>query len=406
LNDNLTNKNYFSKEFTQQESIPSVGIEKAVEILKSGRLHRYNTLQNEVSEVSLLEKEFAAYVGSSYCAAMSSCGSSIYVALKSLDVRPGDKILCNAFTLAPVPGAIENAGAKPVFVDITEDYVTDLQDLEEKAKESGANFLLLSHMRGNIVNMDKVVEICNKYDIALIEDCAHTMGATWDGKHTGTFGEVGCFSTQTYKHINSGEGGLLVTNNEDVAAKAILYSGSYMLYEKHISKPDNSVFEKYKRKIPNCSLRMSNLAAALIRAQLPLLDEQCIRWNKRYDILYAGLNNMKHLRLPIRREKEGYVGSSFQFTLQNVNIEQVQNFIDICAQRGVEIKWFGSMDPVGFTSRFESWEYLNITSRLPTTEKILNYMCDFRVPLTFSLIDCEKIVMIIKEVSEEVFNPS
>src|SRR5699024_11060821 len=245
-----------------------------------------------------------------------------------------------------------------------------------------------------------------KYDIALIEDCAHTMGATWDGKHTGTFGEVGCFSTQTYKHINSGEGGLLVTNNEDVAAKAILYSGSYMLYEKHISKPDNSVFEKYKRKIPNFSLRMSNSAATLIRTQLPLLDEQCIRWNKRYDILYAGLNNMKHLRLPIRREKEGYVGSSFQFTLQNVNIEQVQNFIDICAQRGVEIKWFGSMDPVGFTSRFESWEYLNITSRLPTTEKILNYMCDFRVPLTFSLIDCEKIVMIIKEVSEEVFNPS
>src|SRR5699024_6369404 len=88
-----------------------------------------------------------------------------------------------------------------------------------------------------------------------------------------------------------------------------------------------------------------------------------------------------------KTEEEGYVGSSFQFTVQNVKIEQVQNFIDICAQRGVEIKWFGSMDPVGFTSRFESWEYLNITSRLPTTEKILNYMCDFRVPLTFSLID-------------------
>ena len=108
---------------------------------------------------ALLEKDYAAYVGSRYCLGLASCGSAISVALKSAGVVPGDKILCNAFTLAPVPGAIENAGALPVFVEITKDYVTDFIDLEEKAQQSGARYILLSHMRGHIVDMDRIVEI-------------------------------------------------------------------------------------------------------------------------------------------------------------------------------------------------------------------------------------------------------
>ena len=113
----------FTKEFTRQEPIPDAGIKRALELMKSGRMHRYNTAAGEISEVSLLEKEYADCVGARYCLGLSSCGSSIYVALKSVGVTPGDKVLCNVFTLAPVPGAIENAGAVPVFVEITEDYV-------------------------------------------------------------------------------------------------------------------------------------------------------------------------------------------------------------------------------------------------------------------------------------------
>ena len=189
---------------------------RALELMQSGRLHRYNTAAGEVSDVALLEKEYAEYVGAQYCLGLSSCGSSIYVALKSVDVLPGAKILCNAFTLAPVPGAIENAGAVPVFVEITDDYLTDLEDLENKAKQSGAKYFLLSHMRGHIVDMDRVMEICRDLGITLIEDCAHTVGCRWGAMFTGRFGKVGCYSSQTYKHINSGEGGLLVTDDDDV----------------------------------------------------------------------------------------------------------------------------------------------------------------------------------------------
>ena len=393
----------FTKEFTRQEPIPEAGVKRAIELMQSGRLHRYNTAAGEVSEVALLEKEYAEYVGAQYCLGLSSCGSSIYVALKSVGVLPGDKILCNAFTLAPVPGAIENAGAIPVFVEITDDYLTDLKDLKNKAVESGAEYFLLSHMRGHIVDMDRVVEICRDLDITLIEDCAHTVGCRWAETFTGRFGKVGCYSSQTYKHMNSGEGGLLVTDDDDVIAKAILYSGSYMLYERHFSRPPLEVFDRYKKIIPNFSLRMSNLAAALIRPQLADLDRQCPRWNKRYDLLETELSGVPHIRIPKRHAKEGYVGSSFQFSLTDTDMASVENFLNTCAERGVEIKWFGAKEPIGFTSSWESWQYVKDFQPLSNTKKILDFMCDFRVPLTFSMDDCKTIAAVIRQVAGEIF---
>ncbi len=404
MNPKTTEKIMFTKEFTRQEPLPEAGIQRAVELMKSGRLHRYNTAAEEVSEVSLLEKEYAEYVGARYCLGLSSCGSAIYVALKSVGVAPGDKVLCNAFTLAPVPGAVENAGAEPVFVEIDDDYLTDLDDLEGRAKQSRARYLLLSHMRGHIVDMDRVSEICSRLGICLIEDCAHTVGGRWGNQFTGTFGRVGCYSSQTYKHMNSGEGGLLVTDDEDVIAKAILFSGSYMLYEHHISRPALGVFERHKKQIPNFSLRMSNLVAALIRPQLADLDQQCRRWNERYDLIAAELSGVDHIRVPKRQAKEGYVGSSLQFTLTDVDHAAVEVFLKTCARRGVEIKWFGANEPVGFTSSWESWQYVKDCQSLPRTRKTLDFLCDFRIPLTFSMEDCQTVAAVIKQVAFEVFS--
>jgi dTDP-4-amino-4,6-dideoxygalactose transaminase len=392
----------FTKEFTRQEAIPEEGIKRATELMRSGRLHRYNTTAGEESEAALLETEFAAYVGTKYCLSCASCGSSIYLALKSAGVKPGDKVLCNAYTLAPVPGAIENAGGKTVLVEITEDYTIDLDDLDQKAGTSGAGYLLLSHMRGHITDMDRVVEICDRHGLVLIEDCAHTMGARWDGRPSGTFGKIGCYSTQTYKHMNSGEGGLLVTSDEAVIAQAILFSGSYMLYGKHLSRPETAVFEKYKKITPNFSMRMDNLRAAMLRPQLRDIETQCRRWNERYDLLEAALNKIDHIAVPTRDPREAYVGSSIQFTIDGITRDQVMAFLAECGRRGVEIKWFGWAEPNGFTSSFDSWEYLEDLPELPATRKILDFMCDFRIPLTFSMEDCKMIALIIKSVIEDM----
>ena len=196
-------------DLTQQEPIPPAGVDAALALLASGRLHRYGETGGKPSEVSLLEADFAAELGVHYCVAMNSCGSTMFIALKAAGVKPGDAVLSNCFTLAPVPGAIAHAGARPVLVDVTDDYTIDLIDLERKAAESGARTLLLSHMRGHICDMHSLDVLCRKYGIQVIEDCAHTMGASWAGKATGTWGRAGCFSLQSYKHANSGEGGLL-----------------------------------------------------------------------------------------------------------------------------------------------------------------------------------------------------
>jgi len=392
----------FSKDFTQQEPIGEEGIAAALEILRSGKIHRYNVAPGEAGEAALLEQEFAAYMGKKYCLACASCGSAMYLAMKSAGVKPVDKVLCNAFTLAPVPGAIENAGARIELVDIADDYTIDLTDLAEKAQAPDARWLLLSHMRGHLADMDKVMQICEEHNLALIEDCAHTMGASWDGKKSGSFGTVACFSTQTYKHMNSGEGGLLVTDDPELIAKAIIYSGSYMLYERHLARPEMEVFDQLRTTVPNYSCRMDNLRAAILRPQLKLLDKQCARWNERYLVLENGLKKIPAIHCPERSPKETYVGSSIQFSLPGQSQDTIRLFLATCLKQGVELKWFGSREPVGFTSSYESWQYFKSLPELPGTKRILATMCDMRIPLTFSLEDCEQIVAIIKDAARNV----
>ena len=392
----------FTKDFTLQEPISEEGIKAALDILRSGKLHRYNVAAGEKGHAALLEEEFAAYMGKKYCLSCASCGSAMYLALKAAGVQAGDKVLCNAYTLAPVPGAIENSGASIELVDIVDDYTIDLDDLEAKARAKKAKWLMLSHMRGHITNMDRIMAICTAHGLTLIEDCAHTMGATWDGKKSGSFGKVGCFSTQTYKHMNSGEGGLLVTDDDELMAKAIIYSGSYMLYERHTARPPMEVFEKIKTMVPNYSSRMDNLRAAILRPQLKVLDHQCDRWNERYDLLEEGLKKIKGITCPERDQREHYVGSSIQFSLIGQDEETIKAFLSACMDKGVELKWFGNKEPVGFTSAYSSWRYFDDLPHLPNTVRILATMCDMRIPLTFTLEDCRRILEIIEETADDL----
>ena len=396
------NKTVFDKEFTRQEPLPREAVQAAVELMDTGRLHRYNAPPGDRSQTALLEIEFARLIGTEFCLGLNSCGGAIYVALLSAGVKPGQKVLCNAFTLAPVPGALANAGAQAVMVEITPDLTISLDDLAEKAEKSGARYLLLSHMRGHIVDMDRLLDICRQYGLTLIEDCAHTMGASWNDRPTGAFGRAGCFSTQTYKHVNSGEGGLLVTDDPDLAAKAILYSGSYMLYDHHLARPPLEAFEPYREHIPNFSLRMSELVAAILRPQVKNLAAQCAKWNERYHALERGLNESDKIVVPRRPPQEKFVGSSIQFLLRGMTEKQTETFLTETAARGVIIKWFGRNRAHGFTSSHHNWRYLGPPAGLPHTDEILKYLCDMRIPLTFDLDDCRLITTVIKEVIAEV----
>lgn len=390
----------FNGSFTQQEAISEKAIEAAVRILRSGRLHRYNMVGGEVGETALLEVEFAERFGARYCLAVASGGYGLATALRALGVKAGDKVLTNAFTLAPVPGSIAAVGANPIYVDVTEDLVIDLEDLIAKSDQS--RFLMLSHMRGHICDMDELMAICDAHEITVIEDCAHTMGARWDGRLSGRFGAVGCYSTQTYKHINSGEGGLLITDDAQVMAKAVVLSGSYMLYERHVASPAPEVFSKIRLETPNMSGRMDHLRAAILRPQLRQLEAKCDAWNERYRIIEAGIQGTPGLTTISRDAKEGFVGSSIQFLLKTWSDTAVQDLLSRCAARGVELKWFGAADPVGFTSTYKSWTYAPHNT-LPRSDAVLAGLIDMRIPLTFSLEDCALIAGIISSEVSAVF---
>lgn len=384
----------FTGSFTQQEPIPEDGIAAALEVMRSGRLHRYNTSPGETAETVLLEQEFAAMTGARYCLAVASGGYAMGTALRAVGIGPGDPVLTNAFTLAPVPGAIAGVGAKPVFVEVTRDLVIDLDDLQAKAGQ--AKVLLLSHMRGHLCDMNALMTICDAAGIMVIEDCAHTMGAAWNGVPSGRYGRIGCFSCQTYKHVNAGEGGLLVTDDAEAAARAIVLSGSYMLFGSHKAAPPPEAFDRIRYETPNISGRMDNLRAAILRPQLRMLDRQRERWNRRYRIIEDGLRGTPGLTLVERPEAEQFVGSSIQFLLPDWSEASIGEVLSRCTARGVELKWFGAAEPQGFTSRYQSWRYAS-TQTLPQSDLVLNGLLDMRIPLTFTAEDCELIARIISE---------
>ena len=384
----------FTGDLTRQAALPRESVEAVAEVLEAGRLHRYEPRPDGQSETMALEREYAEWQGAPYCLAVASGGQALQIALRAAGVTAGDPVLANAFTLAPVPGAITAVGARAVLVEITEDLVIDLEDLARKADK--ARVLMLSHMRGHHCDMDALMKIAQDRGLTVIEDCAHTMGARWNGTRSGNFGHAACFSTQSYKHINSGEGGLITAFDPVFMARAIMLSGSYMLYERHGAAPDAEVFESIRLETPNMSARMDNVRAAMLRPQLATLEINAQHWNRIHDRIAAGLADIPSIHIPRRPSQEAYIGSSLQFAIPGMSGDQGSKFVADLAARGITLKWFGANEPIGYTSNYQSWRYLP-AQELPATDRILRTVFDLRLPPTLSDSDCDLIVAHIRQ---------
>ena len=391
-----------TRDLTQPEAIPEAGIARALELMRSGRLFRYGEMGADQLDVSRLEEEFAAFVGRRYCVAVNSGGAAMFLALKVAGVAPGDPVLVNGFTLAPVPGAILHAAAKPVLVEIGRDCVIDPDDLVRKASSSGAKVLLLSHMRGHIADMDRVLETCTGHGIALVEDCAHALCASYRGRTIGTFGVSAAFSAQTYKHLNAGEGGFLVTDDPVMAGRAILHSGSYMLHGQHLSTPGPDVIGTLSEHVPNFSMRMSALSAAILRPQLAELPHRAERWNRIHDRIAAGLARSQHLRVPERGGDHAYSATSVQFCILGLDADAMEAVLERAQARGLPIKWFGAERQAGFTSAPRHWRYAGDQGPLTQTHRVLAQLCDIRTPLSLTDAECDLIAEIVRDAIEAV----
>ena len=379
----------FLKDFSRPMSIPEEGIAAAVEVMRGGRLFRYCATSAETSHVAQAEKEFAAMVNQKYALGVNSCSSAIMLALMAVGVDPGDQVITNGFTFTALPSTIMRLGAEPVLVEATKSWTMDLDDLEKKiAAFPGAKVLLLSHMRGKVCDMDRVVEICEKNGITLVEDCAHSCGVTWRGKQLGYHARVTAYSTQSDKVINSGEGGFITTDDDEIAAKIIYLSGCYeRRYGKHAVRPADELCEVAMAEMPNLSCRMNEVTAAVMRPLIKNLPQRVEAYNRRYDAVVKVLREEAGdvIVVPTQDERVGTVGDHLNFYLTGVTDEQNALFRQTCVAMGVPVSWFQSQ----VNARWHvNWrKYGSPTFDLPNTDEVLRFAYDLKMPPYFDDAD-------------------
>lgn len=367
----------FTKNLSVPNPVPEKAIEKVGEILRSGELFRYACSDPSESEAALLERDFAKYMGKKYALAVNSCSSAIFIALLCAGLKPGDKVLVPGFTFTAVPSSIIHAGGVPVLVECNPNYTLNIDDLETKIADD-TRFLMLSHMRGHVSHMEKIVELCEAHDICLIEDAAHSLGAKFDGQLAGTFGKAGCFSFQSHKMINAGEGGMLVTDDEEFIAKAILYAGSFeKSYEKHFI--DSAKLPEFQKKIPTYNQRISNVTAAIARTQIPLIDKNGEKYNRNFSTLSGILGESDYIDIPEVEEGVYKIYDSAQFNLVNLSGDQIERFVELMKMEGIGISVFGIESDNARC--YWNWEYIREKHDLPETRDTLVAACDLKLPL-------------------------
>lgn len=278
---------------------------KALEVLRSG----WYVLGREVQS---FEEEFAAYTGGKYCVGLASGLDALWLAFRVLGIGAGDEVIVQGNTyIASVMGITIN-GATPVFVEPNEYYNIDVDKIEEKIT-ARTKAILVVHLYGQASNMAKVKELTRKYNLKLVEDCAQSHGACFDGQMTGTFGDVGCFSFYPSKNIGAfGDGGGVIVEDEALAK-------DFRMYRNYGSE------KRYYNKVVGANSRLDELQAGLLRIRLRHVEE-CEQERREIAARYlSGLTNPK-LKLP--GVQEGATAVWHQFVVRCEERDALKSYLE------------------------------------------------------------------------------
>ena len=378
------------------EPIPASAMAEIERLLSSGDLFRYTA--PEGSPVALLEGEFAELMGARYALAVASCSAALFLSLKALDLPRGAKVLIPAFTFAAVPSAVVHAECEPVLVEVGENYRVDMDDFA--AKLPGAGAVLISHMRGHTSDMDAILALCDAADVPVVEDAAHSLGTTWHGRKIGTIGKIGCFSFQSYKLVNAGEGGMLITDDPELAARCVIMSGAYEHNWKKHPGLQNS-YMLWQNKLPLYNMRMQNLSAAVIRPQLPEVAGRVAKGRAGHDRVAERLNQSAYLAVPPPLAPEERAPDSIQFNLTgDWSDADARRFQAEAKRRGITVQIFGLSEDNA--RAFWNWQFLGETPDLPKTRAMLMRAGDVRLPTRLTDDELDFIAAAIFDAAEAV----
>ena len=384
------------------EPIPEAARAEIDRLLASGDLFRYTAPQD--APVALLEREFAALLGVKYALAVSSCSAALFLSLKALGLPRDARVMIPGFTFAAVPSAVIHADCVPVLCEVGMNYRIDMADFE--AKLDSVQAVIISHMRGHTSDMDAILALCAARGLPVVEDAAHSLGTVWGGRKIGTLGRVGCFSFQSYKLVNAGEGGILVTDDADLVARAVILSGAYEHnWRKHMAPGDNSAaleeaFARWQNRLPLYNMRLSNLSAAVIRPQLPLVAQRVMDGRRNHDHVAEALSRSPWIDVPAKLPPEERAPDSLQFNLVGMDAAERHAFLAAAAAGGVKVQLFGlSTDNA---RAYWNWEFLPEMPDLPATRAMLEVACDTRLPARLTLADCDAVARVLVEAAEQV----
>ncbi|WP_291728499.1 aminotransferase class I/II-fold pyridoxal phosphate-dependent enzyme [Leisingera sp. F5] len=384
------------------EPIPAAALEAIEALMQSGDLFRYTAPED--APVTLLEQEYAELLGSKYALAVSSCSAALFLSLKALGLPRDARVLIPAFTFAAVPSSVVHADCVPVLCEVGDNYRIDMGDFE--AKLGSVQAVIISHMRGHTSDMDAIMALCDARGIPVVEDAAHSLGTTWSGKNIGTIGKAGCFSFQSYKMVNAGEGGILITDDADLVARAAIMSGAYEHnWKKHKgphgeNTPDlEQAFAKWQNQLPLYNLRMSNLSAVVIRPQLPELARRVRDGLANHDYVAGRLNASPFFDVPAPLAPERRAPDSIQFNLAGLSEAQTRAFAAAAGSKGVKVQVFGlSTDNA---RAFWNWQFLGGQPDLPQTRSMLMKACDVRLPVRLTRAELDVVTDILLAAAEE-----
>ena len=255
--------------------------------LKSGQIFFGPNLKN-------FEYEFLKKYKSKYGVAVGSGTDALLISLMSINIKSGDEVITASNTAIPTISAIVNSGARPVLVDIKEDYLIDTDKIEKKITKK-TKAIIPVHLYGKSCDMEKIIKISNKYKLSIIEDCAQSQGAKFNNKFVGTFGSLGCFSFYPTKILGGyGDGGFILTNNFKLYSniKKIRFYGIDTIDKK------NNFYNKYYANINGLNSRLDEINSKILNFKLSKVDKFILKRRKIAKIYDKELKNTG-LKLPI-----------------------------------------------------------------------------------------------------------
>ena len=347
-------------------------IKSVIDVLKSGHL-----VSGE--RVEEFEKKFARYINVKHAIATSNGTSALHTALLSLGIMPGDEIITTAFSFIASSNCILFVGAKPVFVDIDPKTYNIGPDEIKKNITNKTRAVLIVHLFGQPCEMEQLVDICKEKHLLLIEDACQAHGAEYDGKKVGSFGDVATFSFYATKNMTTGEGGMITTNNDEVAEK------SKLIVNQGQSK-------KYYHTALGFNFRMTEIQAALGIFQLKKLDDVNKKRIKNAKFMTKSLLDTKELVTPFVSPKVRHV--FHQYAIRSKQRDKLQTYL---LNKGIQT---AIHYPVPIY-RQPIYQSLGFNINLKNTEMVSRDILSLPVHQSLSKRDLEKITTEVKKFHEK-----